>query len=145
LGKSGTVSPTNFILRITKEEWFRQVFTIKKYFPGVKRRWESNSKILLVRNSEKGDSFIGYGVLQEYIKRDFLPDKERSECERMGWTGVLIFKELFKFDPPLLLKDTILSGRSARGRYLHGFPLTEKQTELILNRASEICNTQKID
>jgi len=137
--------PQSYILRITKEEWFKQVFTIKKYYPGVRRKWEPDAKILLARNSENGDSFVGYGTLQEYIKRDLLPDKEREECEAIGWTGVLVFNEFFKFDPPLLLKDTILSGGRAQGRCLHGYPLTQKQVELILNKARDLCNIQKID
>lgn len=139
------LSAQRYILRITREEWFRQVFTIKKYYPGVRRKWEPHTEILLVRNSEDGDSFVGYGTLQEYMKRDLLPDKERTLCETMGWTGALVFKELFKFDPPLLVKDTILSGGRAQGRCLHGYPLTQKQVELILNKAAELCNIQKID
>jgi len=138
-------SPQNYILRITREEWFRQVFSIKKYYPGVRRRWEPNSTILLVRKSEDGDSFIGYGILQKFVKRNMLSEREREECERMGWTGVLVFSELFRFEPPLLIKDTILSGGKARGRCLHGFPLTQRQTESILNKAKENCGFTRIN
>jgi len=137
------VHPQSYILRITKEEWFKQVFTIKKYYPGVKRKWEPNAQILLVRNSVDGDSFVGYGTLKQYIKRDLLPDEERLQCEKMGWTGVLVFNELFKFDPPLLMKDTILSGGRVQGRCLHGYPLTQNQVDLVLNKATELCNIQK--
>ncbi|MFQ6095038.1 MAG: hypothetical protein ACE5NN_02730 [Candidatus Bathyarchaeia archaeon] len=138
------VRPQSYILRITKEEWFRQVFTIKKYYPGVRRRWEPNATILLVRNSEKGDSFVGYGTLKEYLKRDVLPEDERRECELMRWTGALVFSELFKFEPPLLLKETVLSGTTVRGRYLHGYPLTHREVDSILNRAKELSTIRKI-
>jgi len=138
-------SPENHILRITKEEWFRQVFKTKKYYPGVRRKWKPNSRILLVRNSEDGDSFVGYGSLQEYIKRDLLPEEEKEECTAMGWTGVLIFNSLFRFDPPLLIKDTILSGGRARGRCLHGYPLKDEQLRSIMEQAEQSCNIQKVD
>lgn len=141
----GKSSPKNYILRITKEEWYRQVFTTKKYYPGVRRNWEPDAEILLARNSEKGDSLVGYGTLQSYVKRDLLPDEERKKCESMKWTGGLTFKELFKFDPPLLIKDTILSGGRAQGRCLHGYPLTQVQVDLILNKARELCNIRRVD
>lgn len=141
----GTLHPQSYILRITKEGWFRQVFSIKKYYPGVRRRWEPDAKILLVRNSEDGDSFVGYGTLQEYTQKDLLPADEQKECESMRWTGVLVFDELFRFDPPLLLKETFLSGSRVRGRCLHGYPLNERQVGLILGRAKGLCNILKID
>jgi len=140
----GIPHPQSYILRITKEEWFRQVFSIKKYYPGVRRRWEPNAKILLVRNSKNGDSFVGYGTLQEYTKKDLLQVDEQKECESMRWTGALFFNELFKFDPPLLLKETFLSGSRVRGRCLHGYPLNERQVDLILNRAKGLCDIHKI-
>ena len=140
-----TVHPQGYVLRITKEEWFRQVFTIKKYYPGVRRRWEPNAKILLVRNSENGDSFVGYGILMQYLKRDQLSEDERKKCELMQWTGALVFRELFRFDPPLLLRETILSGSRVRGSYLHGYPLTNGQVDSILTRAKELCSILKID
>ena len=141
----GTLHPQSYILRITKEEWFRQVFTIKKYYPGVPRKWEPNAKILLVRKSEDGDSFVGYGTLKSYIKRDLLPEDERRECESMKWTGALVFNELFKFDPPLLLRETLLSGTRVRGSHLQGYPLTQGQVDSILSRAKELCNIRRID
>lgn len=140
-----TNSPNNFILRITREEWLKQVFTIKKYYPGIGRRWEPSGIILLARKAENKDSFIGYGVLGNFVKRDQLPEKERAECEEMGWKGVLVFSELFRFEPPLPIEDTVLSGTNAKGRCFHGFPLTRKQVDSILSMAKEKCGFQKID
>lgn len=133
----GHNSPNSFILRITREEWFKQVFLIKKYFPGISRRWEPNSVILLVRKAENGDSFVGYGVLDEFVKREMLPDEKRAKCETMGWKGVLVFKELYKFEPPLKIKDTILRTSKARGKCFHGFPLTQEQVNSILETAKK--------
>ena len=121
------------------------MFSIKKYYPGVRRRWEPNAKILLVRNTENGDSFVGHGTLKEYVKKDKLPADEENECKSMRWTGALVFNELYKFDPPLQLKETFLSGSSVRGRCLHGYPLNERQVSLILGRAKELCTIRRID
>ena len=133
----GHNSPNNFILRITREEWFKQVFSIKKYFPGISRRWEPNGAILLVHKAENGDSFVGYSVLDEFVKREMLHDEKRQECETMGWKGVLVFKELYKFEPPLKIKDTILGTSKARGKCFHGFPLMQEQVNSILEAAKE--------
>ena len=138
-------SPKNFILRITKEEWYKQVFTIKKYYPGVPRSWEQDNIILLVRKAEKGDSFIGYGVVDRFVKRDSLPEEKRQKCEQMGWRGELVFKELYIFEPPLLIKETILKGSKAKGRYFHGYPLSQEEMKSILAKAKEQCTLNKIN
>jgi len=145
LSEGETVFPNSFILRITKEEWFRQVFTIKKYYPGIGRRWEPGGIILLARKSEKGDSFVGYGVLEKFVERNDLPEKERTECERMGWRGVIVFNELFRFEIPLPIKETVLGGSNAKGKCFHGYPLTQKQVKSILNMAKEHGALHKID
>ena len=145
LSAEGQSSSNNFILRITREEWFNQVFSTKKYFPGIGRRWEPNGTILLARNAENGDSFVGYGVLDQFVKRDALPDEKRQECEKMGWRGVLVFKELYRFEPPLRIKDTVVGISKARGRCFHGFPLTNEQVDSVLEVAKEKVAVKKVD
>ncbi len=138
-------SLNSFILRITREEWFKQVFSIKKYFPGISRCWEPNGVILLVRKAENGDSFVGYGVLDEFVKREMLPNEKRAECETMGWKGALVFKELYIFNPPLKIKDTILGTSKARGKCFHGFPLTQEQVNSIFETAKEKVAINKVN
>ncbi|MBS7625087.1 hypothetical protein KEJ29_05870 [Candidatus Bathyarchaeota archaeon] len=140
LSKKGGDTPKNFILRITKEEWMKQVFTIKKYYPGVPRHWREGGLIFFARGSERGDSIIGYGVVEKFIDKEKLRGRERSECEKMGWRGAIVFSELYKFDPPLLIKETILGGLRAKGKYLHGYPLTEQQVNEILETARASSN-----
>ena len=135
--KGASVFPRSYILRITKEEWFRQVFTIKKYYPGVPRRWEEGGTFLLVRKADEGDSFVGYGVAEKFIHRDLLPTDIRQECEKMSWKGELVFRELYRFDPPVPIKDTILGGTGVRGRCFHGYPVTQEQVVSILNTARQ--------
>ncbi|MEM1544192.1 MAG: hypothetical protein QW600_03090 [Candidatus Bathyarchaeia archaeon] len=144
MGKRGTYLHKNFILRITREEWLRQVFTIKKYYPGVPRRWERGGLIFLARRSDRGDSFVGYGVVGRFIEKDDLKGVERQECERMRWRGVIIFDELYRFEPPLPLKETSIAGLKAKGKCLHGYPLTEEQAAEILEAASNLCSIIKV-
>jgi len=134
----------HYILRITREKWVKQVFSIKKYYPGVRRRWEPGMTILLARKAEEGDSFIGYGIVDRFIKRDSLPDREREECERMSWSGAIVFKELFKFEPPLPMKETILSGRKVKGKCFHGYPLSKSEVESILGKARQLCKINRV-
>jgi len=138
-------SPRSYILRISREEWYRQVFSIKKYFPGVPRKWESGGIIFLARKAEKGDSLIGYGIIGKFVKRELLPEDRRKECERMGWKGAIIFSELYKIDPPLPIKETILSAAKARGRYFHGYPLTKDQVESVLKTIKEKASLCKVE
>ncbi len=140
-----SVSSRSYILRITKEEWYRQVFTLKKYYPGVPRSWEPGVTILLARKADKGDSFVGYGIVEKFVEKSMLPEERRQECERMRWRGELVFSELFKLEPPVPIKETILGGSSVRGKCLHGYPLTETQVESILKTAKEMSTFTKID
>ncbi|MCW4020654.1 MAG: hypothetical protein NWF14_05445 [Candidatus Bathyarchaeota archaeon] len=143
--KGETESPRSYTLRITREEWFQQVFMIKKYYPGVPRRWEPDGVILLVRKAEKGDSFVGYGTVERFVKRDHLPEEKRKECEKMGWKGAIVFSELYKFDPPLPIKETVLKDPRLKGRIFHGYPLTKEQVDSVLDTAKENVTFRKID
>lgn len=136
--------PRNFILRITKEEWLRRVFGIKRYYPGVPRIWEKDGIVFFARKSEVGDSLIGYGIIEEFVKRDNLSDKEKLECEIMNWRGAIIFKEMYKFEPPIPIKKTPLANLKVKGKYLHGFQLTEAQAAEILEIAEKISNIKRV-
>lgn len=136
--------PRNFILRITKEEWLKRVFGIKKYYPGVPRNWEKGGIIFFARKSEVGDSFIGYGIIEEFVRRDDLSGKERLECEIMNWKGAIVFKEIYKFEPPIPIKETSLASLKAKGKYLHGLQLTEDQTAEIFEIAEKTSNVKKV-
>jgi len=138
-------SSRNFILRITREEWLRQVFTIKRYYPGVPRRWEPGNRILLARKADKGDSFVGYGVVERFVRKNLLPEEDRLECEKMGWKGALVFGELYRFEPPVPMKETVLGSLGIRGRCFHGYHLTEEQLQSILSTAEEMSSFTKIN
>ncbi|MEM3715608.1 MAG: hypothetical protein QW341_00435 [Candidatus Bathyarchaeia archaeon] len=85
-----------------------------------------------------------YGVVKRFVRREDLSDEERRECERMSWKGSIVFSELYRFDPPLLIKETTLSGLRARGKCWHGYPLTEEQVNENLSAAEDLCSVKKI-
>lgn len=143
MSKRDVTQPGNFILRITREEWLERVYRIKKYYPGVSRRWERGSIIFFARKSSVGDSFIGYGIVEEFVKKDYLSDEERLECDTMNWKGAIIFKELYRFEPPIPIKETSLASLKAKGKCLHGFSLSNEQTAEILEIAERISSTKK--
>ncbi|MEM2875543.1 MAG: hypothetical protein QXL67_01120 [Candidatus Bathyarchaeia archaeon] len=134
----------SFVLRIARDEWLKKVFEVKRYYPGVARRWESEGLIFLAKRVDKGDSIVGYGVIKEFLARSSLPENERRECEEMGWRGAIVFSDLYRFDPPLPIKKTILGGLKAKGRFLHGYPLTEEQVKSVLEAARGLCLIQAV-
>lgn len=138
-------SPRGYVLRITKEEWYRQVFSIKKYFPGVPRRWDPGGIIFLVRKAEKGDSLIGYGVIERFVKRNLLPEFRRKECEKMGWKGAIIFSELYRIEPPVPVKQTVLGAVGVSGSYLQGYVLTKEQADSILRTIKDKAVLKKVE
>jgi len=130
-------SSHGYILRITKDEWVKQVFGLKKYYAGVKRKWEPELTIFFARKAEKGDSFLGYGIIESVLKTEELSEEERDECEKYGWNRVINFKDVVKFDFPLPIKETVLKDVRVRGNRLHGYRLTPEQIQSILNKAKQ--------
>ncbi|MEA2090103.1 MAG: hypothetical protein U9O89_05020 [Thermoproteota archaeon] len=127
-----------YILRITKDEWMKQVFERMKYYAGVRRKWTPGLTIFFARKTEKGDSLIGYGVVETVQKLEELTEEERRECEKWGWNVALVFKYLIKLDQPLLIKDSILKDSKMRGKYLHGFALDSAKVQSLLNQAEQL-------
>lgn len=128
-------SAGGYILRITKDEWVKQVFDLKRYYAGVRRRWEPRLTILFARKAEKGDSFLGYGIIENVLKTEELSEEERTECKKYGWNRAINFKDTVKFDPPLPIKETVIKDVGVRGSRLHGFRLTSAQVQSILSKA----------
>jgi hypothetical protein len=126
-----------YILRIAKDEWLRQVYQIKKYYPGFKRRWDEGTVILLAKKTEAGDSFIGYGIVERVMSLEELPTDEKAYCEEHGWKCAIVFKELYRFDPPYPIKESILKDDPRRGRYLHGARLPWDMVSSILESAKD--------
>jgi len=126
-----------YILRISKDSWLEQVYELKKYYPGIARRWKRGTIILLAKKAEEGDSFIGYGVVDKVEMLWELPPEEEAYVREQGWRSALTFKALFRFEKPYPIKESILADDPRRGRTLHGARLTEDQVDAILEAAED--------
>jgi len=126
-----------YILRISTDEWLKQVYELKKYYPGITRRWKRGTVILLARKAEEGDSFIGYGVVDKVEMLWELPPEEEAYAKEHGWKGAISFKTLFRFERPYPIKKSILADDPRKGRTWHGARLTEDQVDAILEAAED--------
>jgi len=126
-----------YILRISKDDWERQVFEQKKYYTGLSRGWKLGTIIFFVRKREAGDSFIGYGIVEKIDTLSELTPEEEKYCEENGWKLALKFKYVSKFSTPYPIKNSILSNDVRKGRYLHGVALNEDQVNEILEKAKD--------
>lgn len=129
-----------YILRIARDEWVEQVFDLKKYYVGVRGRWEPALTVFFARKAEKGDSFLGYGLIENVQELEEMSEEERSECEKRGWKHALNFKSVVKFEPPLPIKQTVIKDVGLWGSRLHGYRLTSEQVRSILSKAEQTCN-----
>ncbi|MEM3788323.1 MAG: hypothetical protein QXN95_00440 [Candidatus Bathyarchaeia archaeon] len=129
------VSSKGLILRIATKEWVKRVFDSAMYYTGARRKWQSGQTVVFVSKTEFGDSFIGYGVIENVYGNEELSEEEQKECETYGWRKALEFKYLLKFEKPLPLKETFLKDLKLRGKVLHGLPLTSEQLNAIINQA----------
>ena len=126
-----------YILRISKDSWLKQVYELKKYYPGIMRKWKRGTIILLAKKAEEGDSFIGYGVIDKVEMLWELPPEEEAYVKEHGWRCALSFKTLFRFEKPYPIKASILADDPRKGRLLHGTRLTEGQVDTVLEAAED--------
>jgi len=127
-----------YILRISEDDWEKQVFEIKKYYTAVRRKWHRGTNILLARKTDVGDSFIGYGVVGKVEHLWELSPEEEAYCQENNWKIVITFKALTRFKNPYPIKDTFLADDPRKGSFLHGARLSEEHTDDILEAAEEL-------
>ncbi len=125
----------NYILRISKDEWEKRVFAGKSYYAGVRREWEKDAKILLVKKTGGGDAFIGYAVISKVAGLDQMDGQEREMCEGNNWNKKLSFGKLVRFEPPVPVRDTAVSSWGQKGALLHGAPISETDLQAIIGAA----------
>lgn len=121
----------NYILRIAKDEWEEQVFALKAYYAGVRREWEVGSTIFLIKQTSSGDAFVGYGIIKEITPLGKMDEEEKDMCLNNNWNRKLSFGKLVRFDPPVLVKDTIVSKWGQKGALLHGAPISQSDINSI--------------
>ena len=126
-----------YILRISTDEWLKQVYELRKYYPGIMRGWKRGTVILLAKKAEEGDSFIGYGVVDKVEMLWEMPPEEEAYAREHGWRCALSFKTLLRFEKPYPIKKSILADDPRKGRTWHGARLTEDQVDAILEAAED--------
>jgi hypothetical protein len=124
-----------YILRIAKKEWIEKVFNSAVYYTSSPRKWQTGQTVLFLAKTEVGDSFIGYGVIENVYMKEELSEEERMECEAFGWQKALEFKYIVRFDKPLALRETFLRDSKLRGKFLHGLHLKMEQVNSIISQA----------
>ncbi|MBM3292153.1 hypothetical protein FJY84_05695 [Candidatus Bathyarchaeota archaeon] len=132
------MSDTNkngYILRITHDYWLDQVFNIKKYYSGVMRAFEVGTPILLVKKTDVGDSFIGYGLVSKVERLwEMTPEDEKYSRDN-NWKCCLSFNDLSKFNKPYPIKESILKDDPRKGKLLHAAMIKAEQINEIINTA----------
>jgi len=123
-----------YILRITKEEWVKQVYEKKRYYAGVRRRWRPGQRVLFVHKTEEGDAFIGSAVIDAVLGLEEMSDEDRRLCEQQGWSKLLLLRNLRRFKEALRVRETPLAKRRLPPRALHGMPVTPALLRSILGR-----------
>ena len=129
------VKAEGYILRIARKEWVEKVFDSAIYYTSSPRKWQAGQIILFLSKTKMGDSFVGYGVIENVYEREELSIEEQRECEMYGWRKALEFKYVIRFDKPLALKETFLGDSKLRGKTLHGLPLERTQLDSIIEQA----------
>jgi len=124
-----------YILRIARKEWIEKVFNSAMYYTSSPRKWQTGQTVLFLAKTEVGDSFIGYGVIENVYMKEELSEEERMECEAFGWQKALEFKYIVRFDKPLALRETFLRDSKLRGKFLHGLHLKMEQVNSIISQA----------
>ncbi|MBS7636966.1 hypothetical protein KEJ37_06515 [Candidatus Bathyarchaeota archaeon] len=129
------VEADGYILRIARKDWIEKVFDTAMYYTGAPRKWKAGQTILFIGRTESGDSFIGYGVIENVYEKEELSEEEQRECETYGWRKALEFKYIVRFEKPLLVRETFLRDLKLSGKTLHSLPLKAEQIKSILSQA----------
>lgn len=121
----------NYILRIPNDDLEKYVFALKSYYVGIRREWKPNAKVLLIKKIELGDAFLGYAVIKNVTDLEEMSGEEKKMCINKNWSKKLSLAKVVRFEPPVLLKDTLVSRWSQKGALLHCTPISESYTESI--------------
>jgi len=124
-----------FILRISRDEWLEQVFRIGKYYTGLIRDYRRGTPILLAKKAERGDSFVGYGIVDKVEMLWEMTPEEEDYSRGNGWKCGLTLRGLTRFTRPFPIKESILRDDKRKGSFLNGIKIREDQVDSILEAA----------
>ena len=129
--------PAGYILRIKHKEWVQQVFDSMSYYTSIYRKWATGQIIIFAHKTDKGDSFIGFGIIGTPREFADLSEEEKRLCEQHGWKTAIDLTFMKKFSKPLPVKETFLAETLRRGKFLHGLALDDSQIRELLSQAGE--------
>lgn len=124
---------TVYVLRIVKPEWVDQVYSTGLYYGSIRRKFKKGDVILFFSKVEDtGDSLIGYGVVEGFYRRNNVPKDIAKEFYEHPWNWILRFSSLTRLPKPtpwkILVKEGVIPSW-ARGMYLHGYRLSDRQVD----------------
>jgi len=126
----------NYIMRIANDEFEASVFSKKAYYTAMRRKWSRGTKILLVKKSAQGDAFIGYAVVDKVLGIEEMDLDDKKLCIENAWSNKIIFSKLVRLEPPVLVKNTVVSKWPQKGALLHGAPISDEDLNAIVEAAS---------
>ncbi|KPV62362.1 MAG: hypothetical protein AOA65_1901 [Candidatus Bathyarchaeota archaeon BA1] len=131
------MSIRHHILRVSRDEWVRQVFDVKKYYTGMRavKGWETNSVVIFLKKVEKTDSVIGYATVEDVETLNEMSENEKAMCQEHGWITAIKLRDAKRLEPPKPLGETTIGGWSVKGRFLHGRSLSDEDIKSILEES----------
>lgn len=110
--------PAGYILRISRDELERQLFSRRTFYVNISRDWSRGTKIMFV----KKDVFIGSGTIDRFVTTDEMEVSEKKICTENNWYGKIVFSRLVRFVPPVMVQDTPATDQNPLA--LHGASLS---------------------
>ncbi|MCS7136062.1 MAG: hypothetical protein RMJ14_00470 [Nitrososphaerota archaeon] len=121
-----------FILRIVGKENEERVFSNKRYYTGLRKKFEPGYMVFFVMKKDV-DSFVGYGRIKDVVQLKDMEEDEVRMCVRRGWMLRIDFEEsMEKFPNPIPVKQ-VFYGLHKLGKALHGLELTDSEVMRILH------------
>jgi hypothetical protein len=131
-------STDGYVLRISHEDLVNQVFSLGKYYSGIQRNFIRGTPLLFAAKSESGDSFVGYGVVDNIEHLWEMTPADEDYAKEHNWKIALTLRGTTRFKNPLLIKNSLLKDDKRKGAYLHGAKLSEETMDALLEQAEEI-------
>ncbi|MEM1559782.1 MAG: hypothetical protein QW374_06315 [Candidatus Bathyarchaeia archaeon] len=128
---------TIYALRVAKPEWVDNLYREGVYYGSVRRLFKPGDTIIFFSKIEDlGDALIGYGVVESFYRRGDLPEDIASRFQEHPWSWLIRFdrSKLVRFIDPIPWVKLVELGiipRKARGRYLHGFRLRDREADIL--------------
>jgi hypothetical protein len=127
-----------FALRIAREEVERKLFIDRIFYIGIKRNWHRGSKVIFVKRSLSGDSFVGSAVVERFVLTNHMSDTEQRLCTTNNWYGKIVFRIVTKFLPAV----SVEASAGAGGNRLLGLQTGEQVPTSEIEKISQMASAR---